>query len=98
MFRATFPLACWCYLVWIVLTWTRTAEQLLFGAGISLVVGLALSPLGKVPGPWRLLMPRNALAALRVLLTALVRIPVANVRLARRIWSPRRPLRSGMVI
>src|SRR5579859_1809087 len=93
-----FALACWCYLVWILLTWTRTAEQLLFGAGLSLLVGLALCPLGRVPGPWRLLVPRNALAALRLLGTALVRIPVANVRLAARIWRPSRPLRSGMVI
>ena len=98
MFRATFPLACWCYLVWILLTWTRTAEQLLVGAVISLAVGLALAPLGKVPGPWRLLVPRNALAALKVLFTALIRVPVANVRLAKRIWSPSLPLRSGMVI
>ncbi|HTJ71790.1 MAG TPA: Na+/H+ antiporter subunit E [Actinospica sp.] len=93
-----FPLACWCYLVWILLTWTRTAEQLIVGAAVSLLVGAALAPLGKVPGPWRLLVPRNAVAALRLLGTALIRIPVANVRLARRIWAPSRPLRSGMVI
>ena len=91
-------LAAWCYLVWILLTWTRTAEQLLIGAAVSLLVGAALAPLGRVPGPWRLLVPRNALAALRVLVTALIRVPVANVRLARRIWLPSRPLRSGMVV
>lgn len=96
--RRAFALACWCYLVWVLLTWTRTAEQLLFGAGISLAVGLALAPLGPVAGPWRLLVPRNAAAALKVLATALVRIPVANVRLAARIWRPSRPLRSGMVV
>ena len=93
-----FALACWCYLVWILLTWTRTAEQLLIGAGVSLAVGIALAPLGKVAGPWRLLLPRNALAAVRLLATAAVRIPVANVRLAARIWRPSRPLRSGMVV
>jgi multicomponent Na+:H+ antiporter subunit E len=91
-------LACWCYLVWILLSWTRTAEQLLFGAGISLLVGIALSPLGHVPGPWRLLVPRNAVAAVKLLRTALWRVPVANVRLAARIWRPSRPLRSGMVV
>lgn len=93
-----FALAAWCYLIWVLLTWTRTAEQLLFGAGISLLVAVALAPLGRVPGPWRLLVPRNALAALKLLATALVRIPVANVRLAKRIWRPSRPLRSGMVV
>jgi multicomponent Na+:H+ antiporter subunit E len=96
--RSWFPLACWCFPVWVLLSWTRTAEQLLFGAGISLLVGIALAPLGEVPGPWRLLLPRNLIAALRVLGTALVRVPVANVRLARRIWSPGLPLRSGMVV
>jgi len=96
--RRTFALACWSYLVWVLLTWTRTAEQLLIGAGVALVVGLALAPLGSVPGPWRLLLPRNAWAALRLLATAAVRIPVANFRLAVRIWRPSRPLRSGMVV
>lgn len=96
--RRTFALACWCYLVWVLLTWTRTAEQLLIGAGISILVAVALTPLGPVPGPWRLLLPRNAFAALRLLATAAVRIPVANVRLAVRIWRPSRPLRSGMVL
>ena len=93
-----FPLACWCFLVWVLLSWTRTAEQLLIGAGISLAVGIALAPLGPVPGPWRLLVPRNARAAARLLATALVRVPVANLRLAARIWRPSRPLRSGMVV
>lgn len=96
--RRTFALACWCFAVWVLLTWTRTEEQLLFGAGISLAVGLALAPLGPVPGPWRLLLPRNAWAVLRLFATAAVKIPVANVRLAARIWRPSRPLRSGMVV
>jgi multicomponent Na+:H+ antiporter subunit E len=92
-------LSCWCYLVWILLTWTCTAEQLLFGAVVALAVGAALSRLlGPVPGPWRLLVPRNAAAVARVAGTALVRVPVANVRLAARIWRPSRPLRSGMVV
>ena len=94
-----FALSCWCYLVWVILTWTCTAEQLLFGAVVSLAVGFGLTRLlGPVPGPWRLLVPRNAVAAAKVAGTALVRIPVANVRLAARIWRPSRPLRSGMVV
>jgi len=91
-------LSCWCYLVWILLTWTRTAEQLLFGAVISLVVGFALAPLGRVAGPWKLFTPRGARTVLRLAGTALVRVPVSNVRLAIRIWRPSRPLRSGMVV
>jgi multicomponent Na+:H+ antiporter subunit E len=96
--RRTFALSCWCYLIWVLLTWTETAEQLLIGAGISILAGLALAPLGPVPGPWRLLVPRNASAAVRLFATALMRIPVANLRLAVRIWRPSRPLRSGMVV
>jgi multicomponent Na+:H+ antiporter subunit E len=98
LFRRAFALACWCYLIWVLLSWTRTAEQLLVGAGISVLAGIALAPLGRVAGPWRLLVPRNARAALKLLGTALVKVPVANVRLAVRIWRPSRPLRSGMVV
>lgn len=91
-------LAAWCYLVWVLLTWTRTAEQLLFGAAISLAVATALAPLGPVAAPWQLLRPRTALAVARLAGTAAVRIVKANVQLAARIWAPSRPLRSGMVI
>jgi multicomponent Na+:H+ antiporter subunit E len=91
-------LAAWCYLVWVLLTWTRTAEQLLFGAAISLAVAAALAPLGPVAAPWRLLRPRTAIAVARLAGTASVRIVKANVLLAVRIWAPSRPLRSGMVI
>jgi multicomponent Na+:H+ antiporter subunit E len=91
-------LAAWCYLVWVLLTWTRTADQLLFGAAISLAVAAALAPLGPVAAPWRLLRPRTAAAVLGLAGTAAVRIVRANVSLAARIWAPSRPLRSGMVI
>lgn len=91
-------LAAWCFLVWVLLTWTRTAEQLLFGAAISLAVAVALAPLGPVPGPWRLLRPRVFVAVTRLAGLAAIRIVVANVKLAARIWAPSRPLRSGMVI
>lgn len=96
--RRTVALAAWAYLVWTVLTWTRTAEQIITGAGISLAVGAALAPLGEVPGPWVILRPRTAWGVLRLAGLAAVRIVVANLRLSRRIWLPSRPLHSGMVL
>ena len=42
---------CWGYLVWALLTWTLTLEQVLFGAFIAAVVAVALAPLGDVAGP-----------------------------------------------
>ena len=89
---------CWAYLVWVLLTWTLTAEQLLFGAAIALVVAAALAPLGAVAGPWRLLRPRALAGAVRLLIAAAGQVLQANLRLSRRIWDPRRPLTSGMVI
>ncbi|GAA1971711.1 hypothetical protein [Catenulispora subtropica] len=56
----TFALACWAMGVWVLLTWTRTAEQLVVGAVVSVAVAAALAPLGPVAGPWRLLDPRVA--------------------------------------
>ena len=88
----------WAYAVWLVITWTATAEQLIFGAVLSLLVGVALAPLGDVAAPWRVFDPRRALALATLLATCLVRIVRANVSLARRILSPSRPLASGMVI
>jgi multicomponent Na+:H+ antiporter subunit E len=88
----------WAYGVWIVLTWTRTAEQLCVGLVIALLVSAALSPLGRVAAPWSVLRPRRLLAVLMLGCTALVRVVVANGRLTRRIWLPSRPLRSGMII
>jgi multicomponent Na+:H+ antiporter subunit E len=89
---------CWAYLVWALLTWTLTVEQLLFGAVIALVVAVALAPLGDVAGPWRLLRPRALAGGAWLLMAAAGRVLLANLRLARRIWDPRRPLTSGMVI
>jgi multicomponent Na+:H+ antiporter subunit E len=89
---------CWAGLVWALLTWTLTVEQLLFGAVISLAVAIALAPLGEVAGPWRLLRPRALAGGARLLIAAAWRVLLANLRLARRIWDPRRPLASGMVI
>lgn len=94
----TAGLATWCLLVWVLVTWTATLEQAAFGIAVSIAVAALLAPLGPVVPPWRLLAPATAKAAASLLATSLVRIAVANARLAARIWSPRRPLRSGMVI
>lgn len=96
-------LFCWAYLVWVLLTWTLTLENELFGAGIALAVAAALAPLGDVAGPWRLLTPRRLAALATLLLSASGQIVRANLRLSRLIWHPRLrrrdgPLRSGMVI
>jgi multicomponent Na+:H+ antiporter subunit E len=89
---------CWAYLVWALLTWTLTVEQVVFGAFISAAVAVALAPLGAVAGPWRLLRPRVLAGGTWLLVAAAGRVLLANLRLARRIWDPRRPLASGMVI
>lgn len=91
-------LACWAMVVWVLLTWTRTLEQIAVGAAVSVAVAVVLAPLGAVAGPWRLLDPRVAARVLGIALVALWRVVGANVSLARRIWSPSLPLRSGMVI
>lgn len=96
--RRVFALAIWSYGVWLLLTWTATAEQLLFGAGLALAVAASLAPLGPVVGPWQLLRPARLVAVSRLAGYAAVNIVRANLGLARRIWSPARPLRSGMVI
>jgi multicomponent Na+:H+ antiporter subunit E len=98
MIRRVLYTGIWAYAVWLVLTWTATAEQLIFGAALALLVGLALAPLGDVVAPWRLLDPRRAAALAQLLTTGLVRIVRANLSLARRILAPSRPLQSGMVI
>ncbi len=103
MARRVVALFCWAYLVWVLLTWTLSVENELFGAGIALAVAVALAPLGEVAGPWRLLTPRRLAAAVVLLLSAAARIVLANLKLSRLIWDPRLlrrdgPLRSGMVI
>lgn len=96
--RRIVQLACWCMLVWVLLTWTRTLEQLTVGAAVSLLVAVLMAPLGDVVAPWSLLRPRRLAALLGLAGTALAKIVVANISLAIRVWRPSRPLRSGMVI
>jgi multicomponent Na+:H+ antiporter subunit E len=91
-------LFCWAFGVWVLLTWTLTLEQMLFGVAVAIVVAVALAPLGEVAGPWRLLTPRRLAATSALLVLAARRIVLANLRLSWLIWNPRRPLRSGMVI
>lgn len=91
-------LATWAFVVWLLLTWTVTAEQLVTGALIAVLVALALTPLGEVVPPWRLAQPRRLLTGLWLVVVSLARVVRANVGLAARIWRPSRPRRSGMVV
>ena len=96
--RRVVALFVWAYGAWLLLTWTVTFEQLVFGGLLAAAVALALAPMGEVAVPWRLLDPRILGAVVRLVAVSLVRIVRANAVLAWRIWSPSRPLRSGMVI
>jgi multicomponent Na+:H+ antiporter subunit E len=96
--RRLIALALWCYLVWVVLTWTLTAEQLAFGAAIAVAVAAGLAPTGEVVAPWTLMRPGRLLGAVRFVAECAARIVVANCKLAYRIWHPRRPMASGMVV
>jgi multicomponent Na+:H+ antiporter subunit E len=98
MVRRFVALAVWCYGIWLLLTWTVTAEQLVTAALVSVAVALALCPFHGIAAPWRLLDPRVLLAGVRLVLESLARIVRANLELAWRIWAPHRPLRSGMLI
>lgn len=98
MVRRVIALTGWALLIWVLLTWTATWSQTLFGVGAALCVAIACAPLGPVIRPWACLDPRRAVPALTLLVTALGRVVYANLSLARRIWSPRRPVPSGMLI
>lgn len=96
--RRALALALWAFAIWLVLTWTATPEQLIFGGMLALGAGLALAPLGPVVAPWTALRPDRVVAVVELALVAAVKIVRANISLARRIWMPSRPLRSGMLI
>ncbi len=91
-------LALWSGLAWALLTWTATVEQITYGVIVSLAVAVILSPLGPVARPWRMLHPRRLWRLATVAAVAAGRIVGANLVLARRVWSPARPLRTGMLV
>jgi multicomponent Na+:H+ antiporter subunit E len=96
--RRWLALFVYAYLGWLVLTWTRTAEQLIVGAVAAALIALACMPLGNVIAPWRIFDPRRLLVVARIAGYVMVNIVKANISLSRRIWTPSRPLRPGMVI
>jgi multicomponent Na+:H+ antiporter subunit E len=92
-------LGVWAYAVWVLLTWTPFSwETEAFGLVTALVLAHALAPFGEVARPWLLVDPRRLAAIIRLLGGTLRGIVVANLKLARLIWTPGLPLRSGMVI
>lgn len=88
----------WAFLVWSVMTWTFTVEQVAFGIGIATLIGVGLAPLGSPPGPWRPPRVRALVAGLGLVRLFMAELAKANADLARRVWLPGRPLRSGMVV
>jgi multicomponent Na+:H+ antiporter subunit E len=97
MWRRVLPLWCWSVLIWTLLSWTATIEQVAVGAIVSLLVALACSPLGSVAGPWVLLRPRRIGPLLRLVAVVTARVVAANWELTRAIWA-RRPPPGGMVV
>lgn len=73
-------------------------EQALYGAAVSIAVALVLLPLGAPAAPWRLLPPLKLARLVAVVATSAARIVGANIVLARRVWSPSRPIRTGMLV
>jgi multicomponent Na+:H+ antiporter subunit E len=91
-------LVLWAGLAWVLLTWTATVEQAAYGVAVSIGVAVVLSPLGPVALPWRLLQPGRLVRLAAVAATSVGRILWANVVLARRVWSPSLPIRTGMLV
>jgi multicomponent Na+:H+ antiporter subunit E len=87
----------WCYLVWNLLTWTASAENMGIGFGVAMLVALAVASAGEVVPPWRLLDPRRWWGLVRLVGVVAWGVARENVKLAYRIWAPARPIRSGMV-
>lgn len=85
-------------MAWALLTWEATVELVVYGAAVSVAVAVILSPLGPVARPWRLLRPSRLVRLAAVVATSAARILWANVVLARRVWAPSRPIRTGMLV
>ncbi|HEX2191730.1 MAG TPA: Na+/H+ antiporter subunit E [Acidimicrobiales bacterium] len=88
----------WAGGAWTVLSWTASLEHILYGAVVSAVAALAVSPLGPAARPWLLADVRRLARLVALAGLCLLRIVRANVVLARRVWSPSLPLRSGMLV
>lgn len=86
-----------CYLIWTLLTWTLTLEVLTVGAVVSALVTAAMLPLFADAGTIRI-TPRRIGRAIELGVFAAGQIVLANAKLARRIWAPSRPIRTGMVV
>lgn len=80
------------------MSWSTSREQLLYGLVTAVVAALAISPLGPAARPWLLVDPRRLARLVALAATSLGRILWANLMLARRVWSPSLPLRSGMLV
>jgi multicomponent Na+:H+ antiporter subunit E len=99
-------LGVWAFLVWSLMTWTFTVEQVAFGIGVAALVAVGLAPLESVldsvldsaPRPRRPPRGRAVIAGLGVVRLTVAKLARANMDLARRVWLPSRPLRSGMVV
>ncbi|HWA65367.1 MAG TPA: Na+/H+ antiporter subunit E [Mycobacteriales bacterium] len=89
-------LFCFCEAVWTLLTWTTNVESDVTGGCVSVAVTAALLPIFRDTATIRL-TPARLVAAGSLAARSLVGVVTANVKLARRIWSPSMPLRSGMV-
>jgi multicomponent Na+:H+ antiporter subunit E len=88
----------WAYLTWTVLSWTASVEAIVAGLVLSALAAVACAPLGPIAGPWKGLSPRRALALVRLAGHVLLRMIAANLALTRRIWTPRLPAPSGMLV
>ncbi len=91
-------LAVWSGTAWALLTWKAAVEQVAYGVAVSVAVAVALLPLGPVARPWRLLQPGRLMRLAALAATSLGRILWSNVVLARRVWSPSLPIRSGILV
>ncbi len=96
--RRVIACALWAGAAWTVLSWTASLEHVLYGAIVSVLAAAAVAPLGPAVRPWLLFDVRRLARVVALAATSLLRIVRANAGLARRVWSPSLPLRSGMLV
>jgi multicomponent Na+:H+ antiporter subunit E len=84
------------FATWVLLTWTLSVQFMVYGVVIAVAVTVALAPVMRDTGTIRI-TPRRVLGVLALFAGSVRGIVAANLGLARRIWSPSLPLRSGMV-